>query len=168
MVKIGNEKRPGWLVCEMKKEKRQDDTREIVRLIRKLIQAGEHYTKELNKKFKVSAPQLGCLLVLHEQGPMSPSDIAKHIMVSSSTVTGILDRLERKNFIARVRSFEDRRRIIITLTQSGEELARNAPPPIQQKIMKGLERLPDEEFEQVVGGLSKLTSLLDIDELMKI
>ncbi|MBW2742622.1 MAG: MarR family transcriptional regulator [Deltaproteobacteria bacterium] len=70
-------------------------TKEIIFSIRKLMQAGEFYTKELNKKYQVSAPQLNCLLSLYENGPLPPSQIAKHIMVKSSTVTGIVDRLEQ-------------------------------------------------------------------------
>ena len=73
--------------------------REVIFLIRKLMQAGEIYTKELNKKFNISAPQSACLLVLHEDGPLSISQIAARIMVKSSTLTGIIDRLEKKGLL---------------------------------------------------------------------
>jgi len=93
----------------------QDPIREIIYLIRRLMQAGELYTKELNKKYQVSAPQLNCLLARYENGPLNLSQIAKHIMVKSSTVTGIIDRLEQKMLVRRVRNSPDRR--IITICQ---------------------------------------------------
>ena len=73
-----------------------DHTKNIIYSIRRLVQGAELYTKELNKKYSVSSAQLNCLLALSENGPLPPSQIAKHILVKSSTVTGVVDRLEQK------------------------------------------------------------------------
>ena len=94
--------------------------RDIIYSIRRLMQAGEHYTKELNKIYNVSSAQLNCLLALHENGKLSPSQIAKNIMVNSSTVTGIIDRLEQKSLVKRLRISNDRRVITIELTKYGK------------------------------------------------
>ena len=140
-------------------------TKEIIFSIRKLMQAGEFYTKELNKKYQVSAPQLNCLLSLYENGPLPPSQIAKHIMVKSSTVTGIVDRLEQKGLVKRFRNSPDRRIITIELTDSGKNLAKNAPPPIQQKIIDGLKKLSKDKLDQINLSLTKLTDMLDVQDL---
>ena len=142
-----------------------DRIREVIFLIRKLMQAGEIYTKELNKKFNVSAPQSACLLVLHEDGPLSISQIAARIMVKSSTLTGIIDRLEKKGLVVRTRQSLDRRVITIELTAAGQELAERAPPPIQQKIVQGLSRLSDAELALIIQSLNKLTEMIDAPEL---
>jgi len=142
-----------------------DLVREIVYQIRRLMQARELYTKELSKHYQVSAPQLNCLLALHENGPLPPSHIARIIMVKSSTVTGIIDRLELKGLVTRLRNSPDRRIINIQLTKEGRRLAKNAPPPIQQKIVDGLKRLPKKEAEQIVRGLNTLTQMLDVQDL---
>ena len=139
--------------------------KEIIYQIRRLIQAKEIYTKELNKKHQVSASQLNCLLSLYEYGPLPPSQIAKYIMVKSSTVTGIIDRLENKELVKRTRTSPDRRVITIELTDSGRALAENAPPPIQQKIIEGLRRLSRGEMEKIVRGLTMLTQMLDVQDL---
>lgn len=144
---------------------RQKRTKEIIFAIRRLMQAGELYTKELNKKYQISAPQLNCLLALYENGPLPPSRIANHIMVKSSTITGIVDRLEQKGLVARFRNSPDRRVITIELTDAGKKLAQNAPPPIQQKIMDGLKRLSENEINLIVLGLTKLTDLLDFQDI---
>jgi DNA-binding MarR family transcriptional regulator len=143
----------------------RDRTKEVVWLIRRLMQGSSLYNKELNKKYQVSAPQLSSLLALYENGPMPPSQIAKYIMVNSSTVTGIIDRLEQKGLVERSRISPDRRVITIALTEKGEELAKNAPPPIQKKIVDGLKKLPPDETEQIVQALSKLTYMLDVQDL---
>ena len=142
-----------------------DPTTEIMWLIRRRMQAAELYTKELDKKYNVSTPQLSCLLALRDYGPLPPSQIAKYIMVNSSTVTGIIDRLEQKGFVERSRTSPDRRVITISLTEKGKDLTQNAPPPLQKKMVEGLMKLPAREIKQIAQALRKLTSLLDVQGL---
>jgi len=140
-------------------------TKQIIFSIRRLIQASELYTKELNKKFQISAAQLNCILTLYEYGPLPPSKIADHMMVKSSTVTGVVDRLEKKGLAERMRNSPDRRVITIQLTDAGKQLAENAPPPIQQKIIDGLKNIGNAKKEQIVRSLNILTNMLDVQDL---
>jgi DNA-binding MarR family transcriptional regulator len=129
------------------------------------MQAGAYYTKELNKKYNVSAPQVACLLALLEDGPMALSQVARKIMVNSSTLTGIIDRLEQKDLVTRTRTSLDRRVITIELTAEGRRVAENAPPPIQLKIVEGLKQLSEQEREQITQALSRLAEMIDSKEL---
>jgi len=142
-----------------------DHTKQIIFSIRRLIQASELYTKELNKKFQISAAQLNCILTLYEYGPLPPSKIADHMMVKSSTVTGVVDRLEKKGLAERMRNSPDRRVITIQLTDAGKQLAENAPPPIQQKIIDGLKNIGNAKKEQIVRSLNILTNMFDVQDL---
>jgi DNA-binding MarR family transcriptional regulator len=118
-----------------------DQIREIIHLIQRLMQAAECYNKELSKRYEISMPQLNCIIALYEKGPMPLNRIAQCIKVNSSTVTGIVDRLEGKGMVNRTRISHDRRVITVALTEAVLELAKNAPPPIQRKMVAGLERL---------------------------
>jgi DNA-binding MarR family transcriptional regulator len=140
-------------------------TKEIIYAIRRLMQAGEHYTKELNKIYNVSAAQINCLIALYENGPLSPSQIARHVMVNSSTITGIIDRLEKKGLVERLRVSQDRRVITVELTKNGRMLAEHAPPPIQHKIIDGLKKLSSHEIDGIALTLKRLTDMLDVQEL---
>ena len=142
-----------------------DHTKQIIFSIRRLIQASELYTKELNRKYQISAAQLNCILTLYEYGPLPPSKIADHMMVKSSTVTGVVDRLEIKGLAERTRNSPDRRVITIQLTEAGKKLAQNAPPPIQQKIIDGLKKTENAIKEQIVSSLNMLTDMLDVQDL---
>ncbi|NLA74185.1 MAG: MarR family transcriptional regulator [Deltaproteobacteria bacterium] len=140
-------------------------TKEIIYSIRRLMQAGELYSKELDKVHKISSAQLNCLLTLQENGPLSPSQIAKLMMVNSSTITGIIDRLEHKGLVKRMRISTDRRVITIELTKNGKDLADNAPPPIQQKLFGGLSRLSENNIKNIADSLLSLTEMLDVKDL---
>ena len=139
--------------------------KEIIFLVRKLMQGAEIYTKELNKKYSITSAQLNCLLALYENGPLPPSQIAKHMMVNSSTVTGVIDRLEQKGLVTRQRNSPDRRIINIQLTQAGKKLAKVAPPPVQQRVVDGLQKLSSKELDQIILSLTKLTRMLDLQDL---
>ena len=145
-------------------ENQTELVKNIIYQIRKLMQAGEVYTKELNKKYSVSAPQLACLSTLNDYGPLPPSVISKNILVKSSTVTGIIDRLEKKEYVTRVRNSPDRRVINIELTDTGRTLVNSAPSPFQQTIVDGLTRLKSEELEQILAALTKLAHMLDFKD----
>jgi len=87
------------------------------------------------------------------------------MMVKSSTVTSVVDRLENKGLVERLRNSHDRRMITIQLTEAGKKLAENAPPPIQQRVIDGLKNLTDVEKDQIVASLNMLTSMLDVRNL---
>jgi DNA-binding MarR family transcriptional regulator len=56
---------------------------------------------------------LDCLDLINRHGPLSPSVLARRAGLHPATMTGILDRLERGNWVARDRSASDRRAVLI-------------------------------------------------------
>jgi len=140
-------------------------TRVIIYSIRRLMRAGELYTKELNKIYNISSAQLNCLLAIHENGPMAPSQIAKLIMINSSTITGIIDRLEHKGLVKRLRISNDRRVITVELTKIGKVLAENAPPPIDWKLIYGLNNISQRDIKSISDTLEKFTKMLEVQDL---
>lgn len=146
-------------------EYQQGKIKEIIFLIRKLVQGAELYTKELSRNHSITSAQLNCLLALYENGPLPPSQVAKHMMVRSSTVTGVIDRLEVKELVKRERNSPDRRIINIRLTERGKKIAEIAPPPIQQRVIEGLQKLPLKELDEIIFSLSKLTKMLDVQDI---
>jgi DNA-binding MarR family transcriptional regulator len=51
--------------------------------------------------------------VLQRLGPLSAGEIAEHTGLATATVTNLIDRLEQKGFVRRVRDPKDRRRVIV-------------------------------------------------------
>jgi DNA-binding MarR family transcriptional regulator len=139
----------------------QDSTRWIIWYMRRLMQAWDIYSKELARSHSVSEPQLSCLLALREYGPLNLSKLAKYIIVKPSTVTGIIDRLEQKGLARRERTGKDRRVITIALTEAGNSLVDQAPPPIPKAIVESLNNLSEKETQDIVKSLSTLVSMLE-------
>jgi len=55
--------------------------------------------------------------------------------------------------------------ITVELTEAGRRLAENAPPPIQQKIVKGLRKIDEAERAQIIQTLNRLTDMIDADDV---
>ena len=74
------------------------------------------------KKKGLTVSQLFVLLALYERDEMTPQELSSKLALNSSTLTGILDRLEQKGLIKREINSNDRRSIAIKLTNSAKEM----------------------------------------------
>lgn len=81
----------------------------------------EEKVKEALKPFGLTHAQLNALYILFENapGPVSANELKKRILVSNPDVTRLLDRLVKKKLVLRETCPENRRKIDISLTDSG-------------------------------------------------
>jgi DNA-binding MarR family transcriptional regulator len=134
---------------------------EILQSIRRIIRSVEMYSKKLSSCYKITGPQLVCLLTIGEHQPITASKIAKQVHLSPSTVVGVLDRLEEKDLIVRERDHKDRRKVHINLTDKGGELASGAPSPLQDKLAQALKGLSPLEQSTIALALQKIAFLME-------
>ena len=132
------------------------DVDQVVEAIIYLSTESRRITKELARRADLTGPQLTVVKLLEQVGDLSLSELSDRIRAQNSTVTGIIDRMERENLVVRERSKEDRRVVHIKLTPKGQQLARDIPiEPIE--IFKGaLETLSAQEMRDLVRILSKV------------
>ncbi len=70
----------------------------------------------------ISMAQLNILYLLHRSGEMTMSRLAEGLNVSMSNATGLIDRMEERGFIERTGVPEDRRIVVVGLTDSGRQV----------------------------------------------
>ncbi|WP_116968932.1 MarR family transcriptional regulator [Blastomonas sp. UPD001] len=92
-----------------------DDAAGIVAACRALHSAVDALDAKAAKALAVSRNDLRCLHLL-ENGPVSPTQIGKALDLTSGSVTVLLDRLERKDFVRRRPSPHDRRALLVEAT----------------------------------------------------
>ena len=87
-------------------------------LIAKVHQAGGRiFARILRERgMEINPAQGRFLFVLWQEGPLSIHELAKRVSLGKSTLTNALDRLEASGEVMRIRSAEDRRKIVIELT----------------------------------------------------
>jgi DNA-binding MarR family transcriptional regulator len=137
----------------------------IFQALRRIIRAIELHSRKLVTDHHVTGPQLVCLLALKAEEPLSVKELARQAVLSPSTIVGILDRLEEKELVGRCRSSNDRRSVLITLTEKGQRLLAGAPSPIQDSLARSLKKLPEEEMAFITLALEKVVDLMEACDL---
>jgi DNA-binding MarR family transcriptional regulator len=143
----------------------QRDVDKIVETIVYLYTESRRLTKEVARASNLTGPQLTVVKMLHHLGDLSLSELSDRIRAGNSTVSGIIDRMEREELVRRVRSKEDRRVVHIKLTDKGRELASSVPIQPMEIFQAAIASLDGEELTTVLRILLKLAGR--VDELVK-
>lgn len=138
---------------------------EIVTSLRKIMRAIDLHSRRLMESIGMTGPQLATLQAIRRLGPTPANAIAREVLLSQATVTGILTRLESRQLITRLRSEVDRRAVVVTVTEAGQRLLDQSPSLLQDRFRKELARL--EEWEQllILSTLKRVASLMGAEDL---
>ena len=139
---------------------REEVIADIIDDLRRVFQAVSAYSKDVVNDTGLTAPQLWALKILHENAPLKVSELARCMCLHPATVVGILDRLEAKELVTRVRSRQDRRVVELNLTEAGEKVVAHAPEVAQAMLIKGLNTLSDEQRRCVREGMELVVRIL--------
>jgi DNA-binding MarR family transcriptional regulator len=90
--------------------------------------------------------QLRVLLVLHTEGALRMSALASILSVALSTATGITDKLVSKGLVSRHADEQDRRLVIIELSETGRRIVNGIWESGRAQIQRLLEGLSDEQL----------------------
>ncbi len=143
------------------------DTTDILIQIRKIVRSVDIESKKIQKEYGVSIPQVLCLGFLQQSVnyQSTQGEIRKFLNLNSSTVSGIINRLEKKGFLARLPKLGDKRVVNIALTSLGDQLLSTIPPLLHDRLSEKLKKLDDEKLNKVEDSLETLIKLLDIESL---
>jgi DNA-binding MarR family transcriptional regulator len=138
---------------------------DVLIALRCIIQYVDLHSKHLEKQFGLTGPQLIVLKEISRAGELSASQLSRAISLSQATVTGILDRLERRGLISRRRSSIDRRRVIVEVSSAGRQLLEAAPPPMQESFTRQFEELQTWEQHMILSSLQRLVTLMGAKQM---
>ena len=110
-------------------------------------------------QFDITPIQYGVLGCIWEFDMHNPKDIAAHLGVENSTISGILERMENKGLIRRMIDSTDRRFIHIELT----EVSRNLEVPVRTVVAEVdrvvLKQFDEKEIEILKNMLRRIYAL---------
>jgi DNA-binding MarR family transcriptional regulator len=99
---------------------------------------------------------------LKRDSPLSINDLADRTATDQSTVSVVVAKLIEKGYVARERDERDARRLNLTLTAKGHLTVRNLPPPIQHRIIEGVEQLPPGRAKSLAASLRDICEILGV------
>lgn len=89
---------------------------------------------------EITYPQYLVLMILWESDGQPVNDIAKKLILNTNTITPLIKRMEKQGLVTKKRSEQDERKVIVKLTQKGEELKERAvliPERLANHLLEG-------------------------------
>ncbi|AMM15707.1 MarR family transcriptional regulator [Burkholderia sp. PAMC 28687] len=108
---------------------------------------------------QLTAVQFAVLSASRKLGPSSMSDLGKATAIDAATVRGIIERLRARDLIELRTNRDDRRKVIVQLTQAGEELVEGVTPVARRISELTMSDLNDAERVAVLYLLRKLSAV---------
>jgi len=144
------------------------DYTEILINIRKILRSLSQESQKIQKLYGISIPQFLLLNYLHhkEEFKATHAELSHTLNLNKSTITGIIDRLEKKGYIARLPKMTDRRVTYITLTSQGYRIIENSPQLLHNRLKEKLEQLPENEISAINQSLQQLIDIFGIDKIL--
>jgi MarR family 2-MHQ and catechol resistance regulon transcriptional repressor len=125
----------------------------------KLMRAAEVVTSATHRHLveaNLTISQFGVLEALYHLGSLCQRDVAKKILKSTANITTVVDNLESRGLVERIRSSDDRRYVALHLTEEGTQLIAQIFPVHVQGIVQSLSALTREEQEELARLCKKL------------
>ena len=137
----------------------------VIAALRRIVRAIDLHSRHLVEHFSVTGPQLVALQELARLGRVPVGVLARSVHVSHPTLTGILDRLEKRGLVQRTRDTQDRRRMTATPTAKGLRLLESAPSPLQDRFRSKFSKLEEWEQTQMLASLQRIAAMMDAEQL---
>jgi len=135
--------------------------KEIALLVRRLVKVISCDSQKVSRQFGLTGPQSVVLRNLLDNGAISSADLSRIVYVTPSNITGIIDRLENKGLVERIRLKNDRRVALITLTQSGKELSETLPDPIEERFISHIDDMDTEQIKVLGDAINQLFDMTE-------
>jgi len=108
----------------------------------------------------LSVPQFRALTFLNRHPGASLSDLADHLGVTRATASAVTDRLVQRGLVDRRERPEERRHVVLSLTQAGSEYLQQVRQTTRSHIAKMFASLSEEQLRCIVEGLVVLSDAI--------
>jgi DNA-binding MarR family transcriptional regulator len=146
-------------------ESRGGAAQDVLRSLRRIFHAVDRHSRQLARLYGLTEPQAICLGAIDRMTQINPGQLARTVSLSPPTVTGILDRLERRHLIKRERTARDKRQVVVCLTDEGRALLQCCPPSLQECFTRRLADLPGARQRQIANALNEVVRLLEAEDI---
>lgn len=138
---------------------------EVLVALRRVIRATDLHSKHLVKTTGLTAPQILLLQTIRDQNNITIGEIANNMSLSQATVTTIIDRLEKRKLVYRVRSEQDKRKVHAHLTDEANKVLKSAPIPLQDQFSLQFTNLREWEQTMIISALQRIAEMMDAQNI---
>lgn len=129
---------------------------DVGEMVRKLVRMFQLFERDQIKIHGFTTTQCYTLLEIDKTGSITMNELSDRMNLNSSTMTRILDNLVRDGYIERQKSAEDRRLVLVALSEKGKVSARKLNDSVNGYYKKVIESIPEGRLDDIL----KSTDLL--------
>ena len=132
-----------------------------IRLLAECMQGFERLSGEHVRECGLTHAQFDIIATLGNTEGMSYKELGDKTLITKGTMTGVIERLEQKGLVERVRSLDDKRSWFIRLSPQGEQVFREVFPKVTSRGGEVFAAYSDDDFaalEKVLSGLKQVIS----------
>ena len=136
-----------------------NETERALKLFIVLSRASKVVLEEANKlieSYKLNPTEFAVLELLYHKGRQPIQKIGQKILLSSGSMTYVVDKLEKKGLIERVFCKEDKRVTYMSITAAGKELIEEIFPSHEEKINELMSALSESEQDMAIELVEKI------------
>lgn len=138
------------------------DAAELQQRIVAFVRAfGLHRPDETPCGAPVPVSEAHAVAVLADGGPLSQNELAKDLRLTKSTVSRLVDQLERRGWVHRRTDEVDTRRRLVELTSEGAKAAEQIAGLRGERLRRLFDRIPERDRDAVLGALDILLEATD-------
>lgn len=146
-------------------EKAEESVTKVERLLRHMAFIIKKRGRDILVDFGITSPQFNALLTLKDHPSITMGELCEKLFLACSTATDLIDRMEKNGFLERNRDAQDRRVIRLSISEKGKQVISEVIVARRRYVASILEKLTEEETEQLGNSLDKLHSLMVSQEV---
>ena len=104
----------------------------------------------------ISMTQLHVMNMLERHGELAMSRLAEMLDVSLSNATGLIDRIEERGFVERIRVPSDRRIVLVRITDRGRAVMEEVEALREATLARVLDRLDETQLKRVAAAMADM------------
>ena len=136
-------------------------------LVNRLFQCCQERIKYQSERFSLPDAEFRCLMLFSEERYLTPKGIAAKMNVVKSRVSKILEGLERRELVQRIRDPEDQRIFLFSLTRQGQDKLDEINGFLRDIYREVLSQIPSDQRRTSITTLETLTSSMNaVKEMM--
>ncbi|MBX0359681.1 MULTISPECIES: MarR family winged helix-turn-helix transcriptional regulator [Halobacillus] len=146
---------------ELYRKKKQDPSLKLFVVLTKAQRTIADLVKDDIQRYELNPTEFGVLELLYHQGDQPLQKIGEKILLASGSITYVVDKLEKKEYLKRVPCPNDRRITFASITEKGRDLLNGIFPDHWKEIESIMDGLTDDEKQDAIDLLKKLGKAAD-------
>lgn len=119
------------------------------------------YLKQYASTYSVNKTQLRALIIIKNNGAISMTALCNNLNIEKGSLTSMIDDLTEKGYVTRERDIYDRRKYLITITESGDGIASDFVDKLTLRLEERLIKLTEEDKKKYICAVKTLEEIFD-------